>query len=355
MNPLTENLRLGRYTLRNRLVMAPMTRSRADDSTGVPSPLTAQYYAQRADAGLIITEGTFPSPMGKGYVRSPGIHSDEQIFGWKRVTDAVHARGGLIFLQLMHTGRISHPSLLPNEATPVAPSAIAPEGQVYTATGPQDFVVPRALETSEIAGIVGEYRRATRHALLAGFDGVELHAASGYLPEQFLSSGTNRRTDRYGGSTANRARFIIETIDAMIGEAGSDRIGIKIAPAMGFNSVTDAAPPETYEYLVRRLGMLKLAYLHLTRTGSAFDYGALIRPLYDGTLLLGGGFDRDSAASLIAQRSADAAVFGSLYLANPDLLQRFVVGAPLNAPERDTFYSHGPHGYIDYPALKIAR
>jgi N-ethylmaleimide reductase len=355
MNPLTENLRLGRYTLRNRLVMAPMTRSRADDSTGVPSPLTAQYYAQRTDAGLIIAEGTFPSPMGKGYVRTPGIHSDEQIFGWKRVTDAVHARGGLIFLQLMHTGRISHPSLLPNEATPVAPSAIAAEGQVYTATGPQDFVVPRALETSEIADIVGEYRHATRHALLAGFDGVELHAASGYLPEQFLSSGTNRRTDRYGGSPVNRARFIIEIIEAMIGEAGSDRIGIKIAPEMGFNSVTDAAPPETYEYLVRRLGMLKLAYIHLTRTGSAFDYRALIRPLYDGTLLLGGGFDRDSAASLIAQRSADAAVFGSLYLANPDLLQRFVVGAPLNAPERDTFYSDGPHGYIDYPALEIAR
>src|SRR5579859_3616764 len=352
MNPLNESLCLGRYTLRNRLVMAPMTRSRADDATGVPSALAAQYYAQRADAGLIITEGTFPSPMGKGYVRTPGIHSDEQIFGWKRVTNAVHARGGLIFLKLMHTGRISHPSLLPNGATPVAPSAIAAKGQMYTATGPQDFVVPRALETGEIAGIVSEYRRATHHALQAGFDGVELHAASGYLPEQFLSSGSNRRTDRYGGSAVNRARFIIEIIEAMIGEAESDRIGIKIAPEMGFNSVTDAAPPETYQYLVQRLGMLKLAYLHLARTGRAFDYRALIRPLYDGTLLLGGGLDQDSAASLIAQRSADAAVFGSLYIANPDLLQRFVAGAPLNAPERDTFYSDGPHGYVDYPALE---
>jgi len=355
MNPLNETVRIGRHTLRNRLVMAPMTRSRADDATGVPSALAPQYYAQRANAGLIIAEGTFPSPMGKGYLRTPGIHSAEQIFGWKRVTDAVHARGGLIFLQLMHTGRISHPSLLPNGATPVAPSAIAAEGQVYTATGPQDFVVPRALETDEIAGIVDEYRRATRHALQAGFDGVELHAASGYLPEQFLSSGTNRRTDRYGGSTVNRARFVIEVLSAMIDEANSGRIGIKIAPEMGFNSVADAAPPETYQYLVQRLGMMKLAYLHLARTGSAFDYRALIRPLFDGTLLLGGGLDRDSAASLIAQRSADAAVFGSLYLANPDLLQRFDVGAPLNAPERDTFYSDGPHGYIDYPVLQIAR
>ena len=306
------------------------------------------FYAQRADAGLIITEGTSPSPMGKGYVRTPGIHSVAQIDGWKRITDAVHARGGLIFLQLMHTGRISHPSLLPAGATPVAPSAIAAEGQVYTATGPQDFVVPRALDTGEIASVADEYRRATRHALQAGFDGVELHAASGYLPEQFLSSGTNQRTDRYGGSPENRARFIVEVLTAMIDEAGSDRTGIKISPEMGFNSVTDAAPQETYRYLVQRLSMLRLAYLHLARTRSAFDYRALARPLFNGPLLLGGGLDRDSAASLIAQR---AAVFGSLYLANPDLLQRFAAGALLNAPDRETFYSDGPRGYVDYPVL----
>jgi N-ethylmaleimide reductase len=335
--------------------MAPMTRSRANDATGIPSTLTAQYYAQRADAGLIITEGTFPSPMGKGYVRTPGIHSAAQIEGWKRVTEAVHAQGGLIFLQLMHTGRISHPSLLPDSATPVAPSAIAADGQVYTATGPRNFVVPRALETAEIGGIVDDYRRATRHALQAGFDGVELHAASGYLPEQFLSSGTNHRTDRYGGSPENRARFIVEVLEAMIGEAGSDRTGIKIAPEMGFNSVTDAAPQETYQFLVQRLSMMKLAYLHLSRTRSAFDYRALVRPLFDGTLLLGGGLDRNSAAALIAQRGADAAVFGSLYLANPDLLHRFATGAPLNAPDRDTFYSDGAQGYIDYPVLEQTR
>ena len=208
--------------------------------------------------------------------------------------------------------------------------------------------MPRALDTGEIAGVVDEYRRATRHALQAGFDGVELHAASGYLPEQFLSSGTNQRTDRYGGSPENRARFIVEVLTAMIDEAGSDRTGIKISPEMGFNSVTDAAPQETYRYLVQRLSMLRLAYLHLARTRSAFDYRALARPLFNGPLLLGGGLDRDSAASLIAQR---AAVFGSLYLANPDLLQRFAAGAPLNAPDRETFYSDGPRGYVDYPVL----
>ena len=355
MNPLNESVRIGRYTLRNRLVMAPMTRSRADDTTGVPSALALQYYEQRADAGLIIAEGTFPSPMGKGYVRTPGIHSAAQIEGWSRITEAVHARGGLIFLQLMHTGRISYPSMLPDGATPVAPSAIAAVGQTYTATGLQDFIVPRALDTDEIAAIVDEYRLATRHALQAGFDGVELHAASGYLPEQFLSSETNQRTDRYGGSLENRARFIVEVLEAMIDEAGSDRVGIKISPEMGFNSVTDAAPQETYRYLVQRVGILQLAYLHLARTGSAFDYRALVRPLFNGALLFGGGLDRDSAASLIASRDADAAVFGSLYLANPDLLQRFVAGAPLNAPERETFYTDGPQGYIDYPVLTQTR
>jgi N-ethylmaleimide reductase len=290
--------------------------------------------------------------MGKGYVRTPGIHTAAQIDGWKRVTDAVHAQGGLIFLQLMHTGRISHPSLLPGGATPVAPSAVAAEGQVYTATGPKNFVVPRTLEADQIAGITNEYRLATRHALRAGFDGVELHAASGYLPEQFLSSGTNQRTDRYGGSPENRARFIIEVLAAIIDEAGSDRSGIKISPEMGFNSVTDAAPQETYQYLVQRISMLQLAYLHLARSGSAFDYRALVRPLFNGPLLFGGGLDLGSAESLIAQRGADAAVFGGLYLANPDLPQRFAADAPLNAPDRDTFYSDGPEGYIDYPVWK---
>ena len=349
MDTLFSTTRIGPYTLRNRLVMAPMTRSRADDATGVPSELAATYYRQRANAGLIITEGTQPSPTGKGYVRTPGIHSPAQIEAWKLITSAVHAEGGRIFLQLMHTGRISHPSLQPNGATPVAPSAVQPAGQVFTATGPQDFVMPRALTTEEVSGVVNEYRIATRHALEAGFDGVELHAASGYLPEQFLSSSTNRRTDRYGGSLANRARFILEVLQAMAAEAGGDRVGIQIAPEMGFNDISDATPQETYRYLVEQLAPFKLAYLHVARTRSEFDYRALLRPLFQGPYLQGGGLTRDSAATLIAQGQADAVVFGSLYLANPDLVQRFRADATFNTPDRDTFYAPGPHGYIDYP------
>ncbi len=349
MNIHYDPLRLGRYTLRNRVIMAPMTRSRADDASGDPSPLAVQYYAQRADAGLILTEGTFPSAMGKGYVRTPGIVTPAQVAAWQQVTDAVHAKGGLIFLQLMHCGRISHPSLLPAGARPVAPSAIAAVGKVYTADGPQDLVQPRALATDEIPSIVEEYRRATRLALEAGFDGVELHAASGYLPEQFLSSETNRRTDRYGGSLANRARFILEVLEVMTQEAGGDRVGIKIAPEMGFNSVKDAAPEATYSYLVQELARFKLAYLHIARTESRTDYCALLRRLFAGTVLHGGGLDAERAQALIESGRADGAVFGSLYLANPDLARRLASGVPLNAPMRDTFFSPGPNGYIDYP------
>ncbi|MBX9596577.1 MAG: alkene reductase [Roseomonas sp.] len=253
MNTLSTAVQIGRYTLRNRMVMAPMTRSRANDADGVQSELAVTYYRQRATAGLIVTEGVFPSAMGKGYVRTPGIHTDAQVAAWKLVADAVHAEGGRIFMQLMHTGRISHPSMLPGGALPVAPSAIKPAGQSFTANGMEDFVTPRALETSEVAGIVAEYRLATRRALEAGFDGVELHAASGYLPEQFLSSGSNQRGDQYGGSIPNRARFILEVLDAMIAEAGSDRVGIKISPEMGFNDIKDDSPVETYAYLVRQL------------------------------------------------------------------------------------------------------
>ncbi|MGC1550770.1 MAG: alkene reductase [Rhodanobacter sp.] len=351
MNTLFTSTRIGRYTLPNRLIMSPMTRSRADDDTGVPSDVTATYYSQRADAGLIITEGAYPSPMGKGYVRTPGIHSAAQISAWKNITDAVHAKGGRIFLQLMHTGRISHSSMLPGGAAPVAPSAIQPAGKVFTASGPQDFGMPRALTTDEVAGVVEDYRQATRHALEAGFDGVELHSASGYLPEQFLSSSTNQRTDRYGGSVANRARFILEVLAAMVAEAGSDRVGIKVAPEMGFNDISDATPQETYRYLVEQLAPLELAYLHVALFKNDFDYHGVLRPLFKGAYLQGSGLTKETAESLIARGRADAAVFGSLYLANPDLVQRFRVGASLNAPDRETFYSAGPRGYIDYPTL----
>lgn len=351
MTTLFTPLHIGPHTLRNRLVMAPMTRSRADDATGVPSALAATYYGQRASAGLIITEGTFPSAMGKGYVSTPGIQTDTQMAAWKQVTDAVHAQNGLIFLQLMHCGRISHPSMLPDQAVPVAPSAVRPAGQSYTAAGLADFVSPRALETQEVAAIVRDYGLATRRALEAGFDGVELHAASGYLPEQFLSSNTNQRSDAYGGSVANRARFILEVLAAMVQEAGSERVGIKISPEMGFNDIRDAAPVQTYTYLVEQLAPLQLAYLHVATSKSTLDYHGMLRPLFQGAYLLGGGLTRDSAAQRIALGQADATVFGSAFLANPDLPQRFARGAALNTPNPALFYAPVPEGYTDYPTL----
>lgn len=353
MSQLFTSVRIGRLTLPNRFVMAPMTRSRADDG-GVPDDLVATYYAQRAGAGLIITEGVFPAAMGKGYVRTPGIESDAQVAAWKRVTEAVHARGGRIFMQLMHCGRISHPSLLPAGAQPVAPSAIKPAGQTWTGAGMQEFVTPRALSSAEIASIIEDYRQATRRALAAGFDGVELHTASGYLPEQFLSSGSNQREDEYGGSVTNRTRFVREVLAAMTAEAGSDRVGIKISPEMGFNDIVDAAPEETYTYLVEQLRDLKLAYLHVSLFSAKTDYHALLKPRFDGAYLIGGGLDQADAEALIANGRADATVFGTAFLANPDLPERFRRGAALNAADKATFYTPGEQGYTDYPALNAS-
>ncbi len=353
MSQIFTPVRIGGATLSNRMVMAPVTRSRADDS-GVPSSLVAAYYGQRAGAGLIISEGVFPTAMGKGYVRTPGIETDAQVAAWRKVTEAVHARGGRIFMQLMHCGRISHPSLLPEGAQPVAPSAIRPTGQTWTASGLQDFVIPRELSLAEIADVVETYRRATRRALAAGFDGVELHAASGYLPEQFLSSGSNHRQDQYGGSLANRARFVLEVLAAMKAEAGGDRVGIKISPEMNFNDVSDANPQETYAYLVDHLRGLDLAYLHVALFGARFDYHALLRPRFNGAYLIGGGLDQASAEALLASGRADATVFGDAFLANPDPPERFRRGAALNTPDKNTFYSPGAQGYTDYPALAEA-
>ncbi|PVZ52863.1 alkene reductase [Pseudomonas sp. B1(2018)] len=350
MKSLFSEVQVGRYTLSNRMVMAPMTRSRSDDA-GVPSELVASYYAQRASAGLIISEGVFPVAPGKGYVRTPGIETTQQVAAWKKVTDAVHARGGRIFMQLMHCGRVSHPSLLPEGARPQAPSAIKAAGQTYTATGLQDFVIPHALTIAEIAEVVEGYRQSARRAIEAGFDGVELHAASGYLPEQFLSTGSNQRDDQYGGSVENRIRFVLEVLTAMVSEVGSDRVGIKISPEMNFNDIVDANPQETYTYLVNQLRDLKLAYLHVALFGAKFDYHEALRPLFDGSYLIGSGQTKESAESLIYEGKADAAVFGSTFLANPDLPERFRVGAELNAPDKDTFYAPGAEGYIDYPTL----
>lgn len=353
MSPLFTPVQVGRYTLGNRMVMAPMTRSRADDA-GVPSELSVTYYAQRATAGLIISEGVFPTAMGKGYVHTPGIETEAQVAAWKLVTEAVHARGGRIFMQLMHCGRISHPSMLPGAALPVAPSAIQPKGQVWTATGQQDLVTPHALSLPEIAQVIEDYRLATRRALAAGFDGVELHTASGYLPEQFLSSGSNQRQDAYGGSVANRARFVLEALSAMVAEAGGDRVGIKISPEMGFNDITDANPEETYTYLVDQLQRFNLAYLHVALFGAKLDYHALLKPKFNGAYLVGGGLDQATAETAIAAGRTDATVFGSAFLANPDLPERFRVGAALNAPDKATFYAPGEKGYTDYPALSVS-
>lgn len=353
MSPLFTPIRVGRFTLANRLVMAPMTRSRADDA-GVPTDLIATYYAQRAEAGLIISEGVFPTAMGKGYVRTPGIETDAQVAAWQKVAAAVHARGGRIFMQLMHCGRVSHPALLPAGANPVAPSAIKPSGQAWTDSGQQEFVTPHALTISEITRVVEDYRQATRRALAAGFDGVELHAASGYLPEQFLATGSNQRQDEYGGSVAGRTRFVLEVLAAMAAEAGADRVGIKISPEMNFNSIIDADPQETYTYLVEQLRGRGLAYLHVALFGSKVDYHSRLRPLFDGAYLIGGGLDQATAEKLLANAQADAVVFGSAFLANPDLPTRFRQGAALNVADKATFYTPGAQGYTDYPYLVAA-
>ncbi|UQA58437.1 alkene reductase [Polyangium aurulentum] len=350
MTHLLSPLTLGAIELPNRVIMAPMTRSRADDA-GVIGEITATYYTQRAGAGLMISEGIFPSAMGKGYVRTPGLATDAQAAAWRRVTDAVHAQGGKIYAQIMHTGRISDPSFLPGSATPIAPSAVQPKGASYTDEGMKPFVTPRALETAEIPGIIDEYAQATERAFAAGFDGVELHAASGYLPEQFLSSGTNRRTDRYGGSIENRLRFTLEALGAMAAVRGPGRVGIKIAPEMGFNDITDESPVATYTELVRAISPMGLSYLHVAVMDPTKDYHERLRPLFAGPYLAGAGFSQESAEALLARGGADAVVFGSSFISNPDLPERFRRRAPLAAPDRATFYTPGPKGYIDYPAL----
>jgi N-ethylmaleimide reductase len=341
---------LGDYSLRNRVVMAPMTRSRAD-AQGVPSPLAIEYYGSRAGAGLIVTEGTGPSAAGLGYPRTPGIYAPAQIAAWRNVTDAVHARGGRIFLQIMHVGRIAHSANRTIPDPPVAPSAIRAAGEMWTdSLGMRPFDMPRALELAEIPSVMGEYAAATRNALEAGFDGVELHAASGYLPNQFLSPGCNTRTDAYGGSIANRIRFVVETLAAMIAAAGSPgKVGMKVSPGMNFNDIQHDDPLPTYLALASAIAPHRLAYLHVLRAGIGAE--AALRNIFPGTLLLGGGFLKDEANRALAEGRADAIVFGSAYLANPDLVKRFERDAPLNQPDKSTFYSPGPKGYTDYPVL----
>lgn len=351
-------IQLGAYTLPNRIVMAPLTRNRAG-AGNVPHELNVLYYEQRASAGLIITEATQISPQGMGYFATPGIHSAEQIEGWRKITSAVHAKGGRSFLQLWHVGRISHPALQPDSALPVAPSAIAPEGNALTYEGPQPFVTPRALETDEIPGIVEQYRQAAKNAMNAGFDGVEIHNANGYLLDQFLRDGTNHRTDDYGGSIENRARLPLAVVQAVVDVWGSDRVGIRISPSSTFNSMSDSNPEATFGYFVEKLNDFNLAYLHMleptdadSRHGGTAVASSFFRPIYKGNLMVNAGYTKETGNAAIASGTADLVSYGTLYIANPDLVERFEQDAPLNEPDSSTFYGGSEKGYTDYPALQ---
>jgi N-ethylmaleimide reductase len=348
--PLFEPFELGPITLGNRLVMAPLTRSRAG-AGDVPHALNAEYYAQRADAGLIITEGSQISPEGKGYPGTPGIYSPEQVAGWRLVTDAVHRKGGRIFLQLWHVGRISHPSLLPDGQLPVAPSALKPAGNALTAQGFVPFVEPRALAPDEIPGVVASFRQAAINAKEAGFDGVEVHAANGYLLDQFLRDGTNKREDAYGGPVENRARLLLEVVGVVSTVFGAARVGVRLSPINPFNDIEDSDPQATFDYVATQLGVRGLSYLHVYQAGVApFDWRRL-RKAFGGTFIVNGGYDRAQAEAALEIGAADLIAFGVPFLANPDLVERLKRNAPLNPPDPSTFYEGGPKGYTDYPTL----
>jgi len=354
MATLFDRLKVGQIELDNRMIMAPMTRSRADND-GLQPTYAAEYYQQRASAGLIITEATNISPMAKGYVRTPGIYSEAQIESWRPVARAVHARGGKIFMQLFHTGRIALPDFLPNHTQPIAPSAVRAHGQNYTDAGMKEFVTPREISKEEIAQTVKDFATASRNAIAAGFDGVELHAASGYLVQQFLTTNVNLRSDEYGGSIENRTRFLFAVLDAMASEVGSQRVGVKLSPQIAFNDIEERDADEAYPYILEQLGERQLAYVHVS---AGADWHSKLRSNYQGVYFAGARFTRDTGAELLAQGGADAIVFGVKFLANPDLPERFKRGAELNEPDQATFYSPGERGYLDYltleqgPALK---
>ena len=343
--------RLGDLALNNRIVMAPMTRSRAIDGN-VPHPLAATYYAQRASAGLIVTEATQVSPQGVGYVRTPGIHSAAQVAGWKTIADAVHGAGGKIVLQLWHVGRVSHPDFH-GGALPVSASAIAAEGQVFTANGPQAMMAPRALDLHELPGIVEQFRTGAANAKAAGFDGVEVHGANGYLLDQFTRDGTNKRTDAYGGDVANRVRLPLEVTAAVVGVWGAERVGYRIAPNSPFNSMSDSNPLETFSHLTERLNALGIAYLHVVDplADGPKRLSPILREKFDRTYIVNGGFDMVTANAAIRRGETDLVAFGVPFLANPDLPKRYRADAPLNTPDQATFYSGEDKGYTDYPAL----
>ena len=345
---------IGPNTLRNRMVMAPLTRNRAGEGN-VPQAMNAKYYRQRASAGLIISEATQVSAEGVGYPATPGIHSPEQVAGWKEITRAVHDEDGLIFLQLWYCGRISHPDLLPNNQQPVSASAIRAQGDAVTFEGMKPFVEPRALETDELPGIVDQYRKAAINAKEAGFDGVEVHAANGYLLDQFLRDGTNQRQDNYGGSLENRTRLLLEVVDAVTGIWEPSQIGVRISPDNSFNDIHDSDPQTLFNYVAEVLNLKQIGYLHVVEGGFMGEHDVdydQIRQRFNGKYMANLGYDREKAESAIASGHADLVSFGTLFLANPDLVARFRTDAELNTPDQDTFYGGDEHGYTDYPFME---
>lgn len=358
---LFQPTRIGDIEIANRIVMAPLTRSRADEAAGdVPgSPMNIEYYRQRSNAGLIISEGTQVSPIGKGYMATPGIYSDAQVEGWKPITQAVHDAGSKIVAQIWHVGRITHPELT-GGAQPIGPSAIKPNVVAYTRSGKVEAPEPRELSVADIKQVVDEYRRGAANAIRAGFDGVEIHGANGYLIDQFLRDGSNQRTDQYGGSFKNRARFALEVVDAVVAEIGAGRMGIRLSPVTPVNDSTDSNPQAVFGYLVEELNKRGIAFIHFIEgaTGGArdlpgFDF-AWARKTFKGAYIANNGYTRDMAINAVESGHADAVAFGRLYIANPDLVERLKRNAALNVPNPQTFYAPGPEGYIDYPALDEA-
>ncbi len=354
---LFSTYQLGAITLPNRLIMAPLTRGRAGQER-IPNELMAEHYAQRASAGLIIAEATNISPTAAGWLNSPGIYNDAQVKGWQKVTKAVHNQGGRIYLQLWHCGRASHPDFQPQGAIPVSSSAIAAVGEAHTASGKKPYPVPRALETSEIPALVQDYVAATRRAQEAGFDGVEIHSANGYLLDQFLRDGVNQRTDQYGGSVANRSRLLLEVTAAVVKAWSADRVGVRLSPTGGFNDIRDSDPIATFTTVARSLNDFNLAYLHIMEAlpghmlaGPGERVTPHIRQAYQGTLMINGGYDGLTGEAAIAGQEANLIAYGVPFLTNPDLTERIKHNAPLNPPDFDTFYTPGAKGYTDYPFL----
>jgi len=349
-------IKIGNLTLKNRIFMAPLTRCRSVDNN-IPNDLMATYYAQRASAGLIISEATQISPQGIGYPCTPGIYNKEQIQGWKNITDVVHKNGGNIFLQLWHVGRISHSSYL-NGELPVAPSAIKPAGEVYTFNGMKEYQTPRELTVTEIKELVKKYVTAAKNAMEAGFDGVEIHSANGYLLDQFLRDGTNIREDEYGGNIENRCRFLFDVIKETVAEIGSEKVGLRLSPSGTFNDMTDSNPKKHFEYICQKLNRFNLAYLHVVdalegdvKHGADVVELSVLRDVYDGVLITNGAYDKDRGNKSIESNNADAVSYGALYIANPDLPKRFETNTPLNEIDVSTFYTQDEKGYTDYPSI----